>query len=131
VRPRRPWRPGQDHERAARRSGHPGSARPGRAQAGRGALWPRRHDPSLCGPLLGRRVPMRSTGPTRVIVLGPAAPVRGGMAAVVDALNASSLSTHFELAVLNTGKPTPEDRPWHIAVSSQLRLFRKLAAMLA
>lgn len=74
---------------------------------------------------------MKSTGSTRVILLGPAAPVQGGMAAVVDALHGSSLGTHFELAVLNTGKPTPEDRPWYIAVSSQLRLFRTLAAMLA
>ena len=65
---------------------------------------------------------------TRVLMLGPAAPVRGGMASMVDALARSSLREQFDLVVVNTGKTTPPGRPWPVGVWAQLVLALRCVA---
>jgi glycosyltransferase involved in cell wall biosynthesis len=73
---------------------------------------------------------MSATRQKSVIILGPAAPVHGGIAAVVDALGESSLREQFRLAIVNTGKVTPRGRPWYVAVGHQVALFWTVARML-
>ena len=59
-----------------------------------------------------------------VVMAGPLPPAVGGMAAVLEALAASSLASQVELRLFETGKTTPPGRPFWQGVAARLRVMR-------
>jgi glycosyltransferase involved in cell wall biosynthesis len=59
-----------------------------------------------------------------VLMTGPLPPAVGGMASVLGALGASSLSQQVSLRLFETGKTTPPGRPLWLGVVARLRLLR-------
>lgn len=67
---------------------------------------------------------------TRVLELGPAPPLTGGMATVIDAICRSRLADTFEIVALNSGKTTRPNRTLIEGIIAQLRLLCRLVATL-
>lgn len=59
----------------------------------------------------------------RVVMAGPLPPAVGGMASVLDGLARSSLAARVSLELFDTGKKTPEGRPWWQGVAARLSLL--------
>lgn len=58
-----------------------------------------------------------------VVMAGPLPPAVGGMASVLGALEASSLTRQVDLSLFETGKTTPPDRPMWQGIRTRLRLM--------
>ena len=61
-----------------------------------------------------------------VLMLGPLPPLTGGMATVACNLRDSELSQWCELETINTGKTTPEGRPFLAGIRAQMQLLYKI-----
>lgn len=62
----------------------------------------------------------------RVLMLGPTAPLVGGMASAVEGLKHSILAQRCQLTVINNGKTTPPDRGLGVAIAAQVRLLVRI-----
>lgn len=63
--------------------------------------------------------------PRAIVMSGPLPPAVGGMASVLGALHASSLSQRHALTLFETGKTTPESRPLWQGILTRLDLMRR------
>jgi len=73
----------------------------------------------------------RPERPHGVLMLGPTAPLTGGMATVMGNLRESGLPHRCRLRTLQNGKTTLEGRPLLAGVGAQLRLLGRVAAEVA
>ena len=64
----------------------------------------------------------------RVLMLGPASSMTGGMVSVIKSLAKSILNEHCNLVVLNTGKTRPERSTFLRAIWVQVRLLSSVFA---
>lgn len=59
----------------------------------------------------------------QIVMSGPLPPAIGGMASVLDALKASTLSRRAKLDLFETGKTTPQGRPLWLGIATRLKLM--------